>query len=65
MANYGIIITYILIAVATIAAIAFPIKHLIANPKQAKHNKVVRICFTSIVGTVASHSFNRRKFSFC
>ena len=36
MANYGIIITYILIAVATIAAIAFPIKHLIANPKQAK-----------------------------
>ena len=36
MANYGIIITYILLAAATIAAIAFPIMHLVANPKKAK-----------------------------
>ncbi|MDG1848931.1 MAG: hypothetical protein P8I82_00360 [Flavobacteriales bacterium] len=36
MANYGIILTYILIAAATIAAIAFPIKHLISHPKKAK-----------------------------
>ena len=36
MANYGIILTYILLAVAAIAAIAFPVKHLIANPKKAK-----------------------------
>ena len=37
MANYGIILTYILLAVAAIAAIAFPIMHLVANPK--KQNK--------------------------
>lgn len=36
MANYGIILTYILLAAATIAAIAFPIMHLVANPKKAK-----------------------------
>ena len=36
MANYGIILTYILLAAAAIAAIAFPVKHLIANPKKAK-----------------------------
>ena len=36
MANYGIILTYILLAVAAIAAIAFPIMHLVANPKKAK-----------------------------
>lgn len=36
MANYGIILTYILLAAAAIAAIAFPIMHLIANPKKAK-----------------------------
>ena len=36
MANYGIIITYILLAVAAIAAIAFPIMHLVKNPKKAK-----------------------------
>ena len=36
MANYGIILTYILLATAAIAAIAFPIMHLVANPKKAK-----------------------------
>ena len=36
MANYGIILTYILIAAAAITAIAFPIKHLISHPKKAK-----------------------------
>ena len=36
MANYGIIITYILLTAAAIAAIAFPIMHLVANPKKAK-----------------------------
>ena len=36
MANYGIILTYILLAAAAIAAIAFPIMHLVANPKKAK-----------------------------
>ena len=36
MANYGILLTYILLAVAAIAAIAFPIMHLVANPKKAK-----------------------------
>ena len=36
MANYGIILTYILLASAAIAAIAFPIMHLVANPKKAK-----------------------------
>ena len=35
MANYGIILTYILLAAAAIAAIAFPIMHLVANPKKA------------------------------
>ena len=36
MANYGIILTYILLAAAAIAAIAFPIMHLVANPNKAK-----------------------------
>ena len=36
MANYGIILTYILLAAASIAALAFPIKHLASNPKKAK-----------------------------
>lgn len=36
MANYGIILTYILLAAAAITAIAFPIMHLVANPKKAK-----------------------------
>ena len=36
MANYGIVLTYILLVVATLAAIAFPIMHLVANPKKAK-----------------------------
>ncbi|MBI1287170.1 MAG: hypothetical protein GC178_06280 [Flavobacteriales bacterium] len=36
MANYGIIICYILFAVATLAAILFPIIQLVQNPKNAK-----------------------------
>jgi len=36
MTNYGIILTYILLAVATITALAFPIKHMISHPKKAK-----------------------------
>lgn len=36
MTNYGILLTYILLAVATLTALAFPIKHLIENPKNAK-----------------------------
>ena len=36
MANYGIILTYILLATAAITAIVFPIMHLITNPKKGK-----------------------------
>jgi hypothetical protein len=36
MTNYGIILTYILLAVAAITAIGFPIKHIINHPKKAK-----------------------------
>lgn len=36
MANYGIIICYILFAVAALAAILFPVLQLIQNPKNAK-----------------------------
>ena len=36
MANYGIILTYILLATAAIAAIVFPIMHLATNPKRGK-----------------------------
>lgn len=36
MTNYGIIITYILLAVATVTAIGFPLLRLIQNPKGAK-----------------------------
>ena len=36
MANYGIILTYILLASAAIAAIVFPIMHLVTNPKKGK-----------------------------
>ena len=36
MTNYGIILTYILLAVAAITAIGFPIKHIITHPKKAK-----------------------------
>jgi len=41
MANYGIILTYLLIAGATVAALGFPIKHLISNPKKAKEVGIV------------------------
>jgi len=36
MTNYGIIICYILLAVATLAAVVFPIIQLAQNPKNAK-----------------------------
>jgi len=36
MTNYGIILTYILLAVAAITAIGFPIKYIISHPKKAK-----------------------------
>jgi len=36
MTNYGILLTYLLLAIATIAAIGFPIKYLIENPKKSK-----------------------------
>ncbi len=36
MTNYGILLTYILLAVATFTALGFPIKHLIENPKKSK-----------------------------
>jgi hypothetical protein len=36
MTNYGIIICYILLGVATVAAVAFPVFELIKNPKGAK-----------------------------
>ena len=34
MTNYGIILTYILLAVAAITAIGFPIKYIITHPKK-------------------------------
>ena len=34
--NYGIILTYILLAAATLTAIVFPIRHMISHPKKAK-----------------------------
>ena len=36
MTNYGIIICYVLFAVATLAAVVFPIIQLAQNPKNAK-----------------------------
>lgn len=36
MTNYGIIICYILLAVATLAAIVFPIIQFVQHPKNAK-----------------------------
>lgn len=36
MANYGIVLTYILFAVATLAALVFPIMHMVSHPKKAK-----------------------------
>lgn len=36
MTNYGIIISYILLAVAVVAAIGFPLLQLVKNPKGAK-----------------------------
>ena len=36
MTNYGIILTYILLAVASITAIGFPIKYIISHPKKVK-----------------------------
>ena len=36
MTNYGIIICYILLAVATLAAVVFPIIQFAQNPKNAK-----------------------------
>lgn len=36
LTNYGIIITYILLAVATLAAVGFPLMNLVKNPKNAK-----------------------------
>jgi len=36
MTNYGIIICYILLAVAVLAAVVFPIIQLAQNPKNAK-----------------------------
>jgi hypothetical protein len=36
MANYGIVLTYILLAIAALAALVFPIKHMIEHPKKAK-----------------------------
>ena len=36
MANYGIVLTYILLAVAALSALVFPIMHLIQHPKKAK-----------------------------
>jgi hypothetical protein len=36
MTNYGILLTYILLAVATFTALGFPIKYLIENPKKSK-----------------------------
>ena len=36
MANYGIIICYILLAVAVLSAVVFPIIQLAQNPKNAK-----------------------------
>ena len=36
MTNYGIVLTYILLAAATITALAFPIKHMISHPEKAK-----------------------------
>ena len=47
MANYGIILTYILLAIAAIAAIAFPIMNLIANPKKAKE---IGFIFLALLG---------------
>lgn len=36
MTSYGIILTYILLSVAAITAIGFPIKYIITHPKKAK-----------------------------
>jgi len=36
MTNYGIILTYILLAVATLAAVGFPLINLLRYPKNAK-----------------------------
>ncbi len=50
MTNYGIIIAYILLAVAVLAAIVFPIIHFIQHPKNAKRALVGIVALIVVVG---------------
>jgi len=50
MTNYGIIICYILLAVAVLAAVIFPIIQLVQNPKNAKGALVGVVALVVVVG---------------
>ncbi len=54
MANYGIVLTYILLAAATLAALVFPIMHLVSHPKKAKEVGVgiAALLFIYIIATL-------------
>ncbi|MDP6909367.1 MAG: hypothetical protein QF371_07675 [Flavobacteriales bacterium] len=50
MTNYGIIIAYILLAVAVLAAIVFPLIHFVKNPKNAKGALIGVVALVVVVG---------------
>lgn len=50
MTNYGIIICYILLAVAVLTAVIFPIIQLIQNPKGAKGALIGIVALVIVVG---------------
>lgn len=52
MTNYGIIIAYILLAVAVLAAVIFPLIQLAQNPKNAK-GALMGIGFIAVVIGIA------------
>ncbi len=50
MTNYGIIIAYVLLAVAVLAAIVFPIIHFIQHPKNAKRALIGIVALVAVIG---------------
>lgn len=50
MTNYGIIICYILLGIATVAAVVFPVFGLIKNPKGAKGALLGLLTLVLVVG---------------
>ena len=50
MVNYGIIICYILLAVAVAAAVIFPVRQLAQNPKGAKGALICIVLLIVVLG---------------